>query len=187
MTYHGTERKPALLGRLTGIERWLPVVGWEGIYEVSNLGRVRSLDRMLPDGRRRKGQLMNTRLQHGYPISQLCRNGKYTHKLVHSLVAEAFIGPRPKGKVVNHKDHIKWHPAVWNLEYVTYSENFWHTYKVRPYQFRGGGHRKLNTEKVRLIRQLLLTKTNGAVAREMGVTIYSINRISSGATWKHVT
>ncbi len=127
-------RNPFLIGRLTAIEKWRNVVGWEGLYAVSNLGRVRSLDRTLPDGRRLSGRFMKPQLSTpGYPMLHLCRGGKYTKRTIHSLVAEAFIGPRPDGMVVNHKDSNRINPAVWNLEYLTPSENVQHMHRSGAY------------------------------------------------------
>jgi NUMOD4 motif/HNH endonuclease len=82
-------------------ERWLPVVGYEGFYEVSDLGRVRSLDRLVGNqwgtqtpkaGRVLKPGLRGPR---GYLSVTLCVDHKVKHRLVHQLVLEAFTGPRP--------------------------------------------------------------------------------------------
>src|SRR5260221_193401 len=75
-------------------ERWLPVVGYEGLYEVSDLGRVRSLLRKGGNNRWYGGDIKRSSLdQAGYLYVSLSRGGKGSRKRIHQLVAEAFIGP----------------------------------------------------------------------------------------------
>ena len=109
-------------------ERWKPVNGYEGIYEVSSHGRVRSLDRTVTrsDGKvhRLKGKVLSVRLdKYGYQIVDLYNHGKQQKRKVHSLVAEAFIGTRPEGTEVCHNDGRKTNNHVDNLSYGTRSEN----------------------------------------------------------------
>lgn len=99
------------------LEIWKSITTYEGLYEVSNLGRVKSLkfgkERIL------KPQA-NT---NGYLIVALCKNGKAVLKLVSVLVAEAFI-PNPKNKlVVDHINKVLDDNRVENLQWLTYSEN----------------------------------------------------------------
>lgn len=101
-------------------EIWKPVVGYEGYYEVSNLGNVRSLNynKTGKTATLRQGKLTNGRLQ-----VVLCFNGKQTHKLVHRLVAEAFI-PNPENKPnIDHIDTDASNNRVENLRWCTQSEN----------------------------------------------------------------
>ena len=110
-------------------ERWKPVNGYEGIYEVSSHGRVRSVDRTVTrsDGRvhRHKGKLLRTPLSAGggYPFVQLSNHGKTQVRTVHSLVAGAFIGTRPEGTEVCHNDGNPTNNHLDNLRYGTPSEN----------------------------------------------------------------
>lgn len=112
-------------------EIWKPIVGYEGYYEVSNLGRVRSIDRFVIDktGRRqfKKGTLLNYRQdRQGYCIVSLSISRKYKTKCVHTLVADAFI-QNPDGlPQVNHKDEDKSNNVVDNLEWCTskYNANY---------------------------------------------------------------
>jgi len=114
---------------MSALEQWKPVNGCEGIYEVSSHGRVRSVDRTitLSDGQVRhlEGKVLRTPpLQKtGYPFVNLCIQGKKKNRTVHSLVAEAFIGPRPEGAEVCHNDGIKTNNHVDNLRYGTSREN----------------------------------------------------------------
>ena len=114
---------------MSSVEQWRPVRGYEGIYEVSSHGRVRSVDRVVTrsDGqvRRFKGKVRSTPLlqQTGYPFVNLCIQGKCQVRTVHSLVAEAFIGPRPEGAEVCHNDGNPANNRVDNLRYGTSSDN----------------------------------------------------------------
>jgi len=115
------------------VEEWRPVVGYENLYEVSNLGRIKSLDRLI-DGRERtgtvykrlkKGRILNGRKStHGYIYIEL-KPRVYKHRVssVHSVVAMAFIGPRPDGYDIDHKNNIRSDNRAENLEYVTRQEN----------------------------------------------------------------
>ena len=112
-------------------EIWRPVIGFEGKYEVSNYGRVRSVDRIVvrSDGRRRfyKGMfLKQLTSDKGYQFVQMSDCHKNVTRMVHRLVAEAFIGPRPAGLEVNHVDEDKSNNCVGNLEYITHKENLAH-------------------------------------------------------------
>lgn len=103
-------------------EEWKPVVGCEDLFEVSNLGRLR---------RTATGQIVKaTVLPKGYRTVSIARPGqrKCRTKLLHSVVAYAFLGPRPDGMQINHKDGDKGNNAAENLEYVTPAENIRHCF-----------------------------------------------------------
>lgn len=111
-------------------EVWKSVVGYEGYYEVSDLGRVRSLDRTtLRDNRhgkqptKIKGRIMKQGVRAGYPYVNLCVNNFRKKRPVHRLVAEAFLGT---GEEVNHKDGNKLNNHINNLEWCTRAENHIH-------------------------------------------------------------
>lgn len=89
------------------VEEWRPVVGYEGIYEVSSIGRVRSIDRIVPlrtgGVTFRKGRVLKTRKNpSGHVEVKLSRECRPKTKLVHQLVCIAFHGPRPDGEEVRH-------------------------------------------------------------------------------------
>lgn len=114
-------------------EQWRPVVGWEHQYEVSNQGRVRSLDRYIPavnrDGSGRLNRvkgivLKGTPDRDGYMKVNL-RNGlgNVRTRMVHTLVAEAWIGPRPLGNDVCHGPCGTHDNRLVNLRYDTRAAN----------------------------------------------------------------
>lgn len=102
---------------------WKPVKNYEGLYEVSNLGEVRSLDRTDSIGRKIKGRLLKPAQCKGYQVVGLHKKGKMKQVYIHRLVAEAFIGEPPKGYEVNHIDENKANNCVDNLEYLTHLGN----------------------------------------------------------------
>ena len=99
------------------VEQWRPIEGYEGLYQVSNLGRVRSLDRIDCAGRRLKGKILSPEVARGYVQVQLWKEGKLKWFKVHRLVAQTFIH-NPEGlPQINHKDEDKTNNIVDNLEY----------------------------------------------------------------------
>ena len=104
-------------------EIWKPIKDYEGLYEVSNMGRVRSLDRMRWGGSRAgmcliKGIVLTPRpIWNNYLTVNLCKNGVQKNYLIHRLVAEAHI-PNPDNlPQVNHKDENRQNNIVSNLEW----------------------------------------------------------------------
>lgn len=111
-------------------EEWRSVVGFVGLYEVSNQGRTRSVDRVVTNknGVNRKfyGKEIRQKISNaGYFEVCLCKNGKLFSKLVHRLVAEAFLGQQSDSKkcYIDHINGIKTDNRLENLRYVTPSEN----------------------------------------------------------------
>lgn len=109
------------------IEIWKPVKNYEGYYEISNLGTVRSLERTVKQGKRFifiKAAIKNHYIsKKGYPVVTLCKNGKSVGKYLHVLLAEAFI-PNPDNKpFVDHINTNKMDYTLDNLKWVTSKEN----------------------------------------------------------------
>lgn len=159
------------------IEIWKPVVGYEGFYEVSSLGRVRNP----------RGAILRDRLNHlGYNRAALCKCGVRRDCMVHRLVAAAFIGPLPIGKEVNHINGLRADNRVENLEYVTRAENMAHKRVTGTTQ--GGernGRAKLTASQVAEIRDRYANGEFGTkLALEYGVTSGTIYFLVSGATWR---
>ncbi|MFJ4107914.1 NUMOD4 motif-containing HNH endonuclease [Oerskovia enterophila] len=106
-------------------EVWLPAVGYEGLYEVSNHGRVRSLDRIDANGRRRKGRILLPvkNLKGGRLRVDLYRGGQKRMLLIHRLVLMTFVGPAPDGMEACHNDGNHTNNAPNNLRWDTSSAN----------------------------------------------------------------
>ena len=108
-------------------EIWKDIKGFEGLYQVSNLGNIRSLDKYVNNRFKnilRKGKILKpSKKINGYLQVVLVKNGKRYTKTVHRLVAETFI-PNPKNyPVINHKNECKSDNNVLNLEWCTISYN----------------------------------------------------------------
>ncbi len=110
------------------MEEWRPIKGYEGYYEVSNKGNVRSLDRVISysDGHFQsiKGRIMTpNKTKWGYLQIRLSKDSSTKRRHIHDLVAEAYI-PNPENlSEVNHKDHNKLNNLVENLEWITHKDN----------------------------------------------------------------
>ncbi|MFV8232317.1 NUMOD4 motif-containing HNH endonuclease [Mycolicibacterium fortuitum] len=108
-------------------EQWRPVVGYEGAYEVSDQGRVRSLDRTIVEhsgkSRRLRGRVL-TLMQNGHRDNRpQVSLGFGVHRMVHHLVAESFLGPRPGGVDICHNNGDPTDNRLENLRYDTRSGN----------------------------------------------------------------
>lgn len=113
-------------------EEWKDVEGYEGIYKISNLGNLKSLDRYITrkDGVTlfKKGKLMTKKINlDGYCIYHLSKDGKESHVSAHRLVAEAFIPNPDKLPEVNHIDFNRENNTYINLEWVTHHDNVKHS------------------------------------------------------------
>ena len=108
-------------------EIWRPIKGYEGYYEVSSYGNVRSVNRIIAhsDGKmeHHKGKLLKCKEKNGYLLVQLCKNGKHTTFFIHRLVAQCFIPNPDSFPIINHKDEVKTNNCVDNLEWCTHRYN----------------------------------------------------------------
>jgi hypothetical protein len=176
------------------IEQWTPVAGYEGLYDVSTFGRVRSYYK--PFGR---GSLTPTpvikkqtvcKVGKGYYVLTLAKDGKKTTHLVHRLVAGAFL-PNPENKPhVNHKDgEHTLDNKIDNLEWATVKENADHAWENGLTNNRGSnnGMSRLDEAGICEIHTLLKTGMNQReVAEKVGVSRPLVSMISTGKRWKHV-
>lgn len=177
-------------------EIWKPVPGLEGMYSVSNTGTVRSderlvrfVDKLGVEQFRRKAPktLALQKINSGYLVAHMSANGKIHAKTVHSMVAAAFIGPRPDGLDVCHNNGIKTDNRASNLRYDTRSNN--HKDKVgHGTVYAGATAAKLTPDAVRVIRAMNDNNTLDwdAAAKAFGVTRESIRRVVRKESWKHV-
>lgn len=118
-------------------EEWRDIKGYEGIYQVSNYGRIKSLSRIISIGRghfrlSNEKILKQSESNKGYYIICLHNNYKERKHLVHRIVYESFIGDIPKGMEVNHIDENPKNNKVTNLNLLTHKENLnWGTVRIR--------------------------------------------------------
>ena len=111
--------------RLFDVEAWLPVPGWEGLYDVSDCGHVLSFPRKGGNNRWYGGGLLKTPPDNnGYPHLNLCRQGVQNPWRVHELMARAFFGPMPDwADCVRHLDDVSDHNWIDNIVWGTISDH----------------------------------------------------------------
>ena len=164
-------------------EEWRPVVGYEDRYEVSSLGRVRSLDRTvhLYNGGSyiRKGAMMHpTRDTYGHLQVRLCGGrGNARMKQVHRLVADAFLGPRPKGAHTRHLNGVPTDNAVENLAYGSGRENQIDCYR---YGSKSSAGKLSISQVIEIRRRVQAGESYRSVARDFGVNKSNVQRILTG-------
>ena len=178
------------------MENWKPVVGFEGLYEVSDLGNVKSLSRMV---RSKAGSMRHVRERAmrtclaptaRYVSLILRKEGKSYFKHVHRLVAQAHI-PNPENKPqVNHKNASqKWNNTVANLEWATRAEDDAHVVAngLKP---RGHHHyfAKLNAKKVQEMRRLDKQGwSTRSLADKFSLSTAHVRLVIRGLAWGHVS
>lgn len=155
-------------------EIWKPVVGWEQYYEVSTLGRVKSLRRnKILNSRRNKG---------GYRTVSFWKGHYQKLNRVHSVMLETFVGPRPTGWVINHKNGIRYDNRLENLEYISWQGNIDHGVEL--------GHfcKKLTPLDVMEIKRLLTAPNVNMthIGNQFGVTVQMIYNIREEKSWKRI-
>ncbi|WP_375292192.1 NUMOD4 motif-containing HNH endonuclease [Sphingomonas melonis] len=160
------------------LEEWRGLPGFEDDYEVSSAGRVRT---------RPKPKAVHTDRQ-GRKFITVTRDGKTKTIYVHTAVAGAFIGPRPKGKLVCHGDGNPANNSKGNLRYDTHASNMLdrdnHGRTVRGEDQKRS---KLTNEDVTEIkRRLSLGEKQIPIAAHYGVSQRLISMIKTGRLWKHV-
>lgn len=173
------------------IEVWKDIKGYEGLYQISNFGRVKSLERIVNTNfGKPKLQLecyiSGFKNTYGYKAYNFMKNGKTKPLLFHRLVAIHFI-PNPKNKSqVNHIDGNKINNHILNLEWATCKENINHCFKNGFKSFKGEKHNqaKLNNKKVIYIRKS--NKTNKELALYFNVSISTIRDVKYRRSWKHI-
>lgn len=169
-------------GRPESIEWWRPIADAPG-YQVSDLGRVRSVDRTCVDGRKASGRVLFQEIaKNGYPMVVICPNGKRRRVAVHRLVVAAFIKPVPPGREVRHLNGVKTDNRAANLRIGTRLQN------TRDRQRHGNAARKLTAPKVRQMRNRYAAGgvTFKQLGAEYGVSGTSARLAVIGQTWTHI-
>lgn len=180
----------------SAVERWLPVLGYEGIYEVSDQGRVRSLERMVRSDLHKNGMrrippriLTQTPMASGYLSVKLSRDNRGRTGKVATLAAEAFIGPRPATMDVCHGDGVRTNNVLTNLRYDTRKANMADAARHGTIRFgERSGVVKLSDAEVVQIRSLSASSlSRQEIGRLFGVTRTHISYIMEGKTRKVMT
>jgi hypothetical protein len=178
----------------TTSEVWKPIKGYLGLYEISNMGNVRSLDKQVGcrGGTTRclKGKLLvGGTYPNGYKFVGLTnKNNKRRNHLLHRLVAAAFIGNPKRLPIVLHRDDNPANNKAINLRWGTQQQNIDDMISKERHAFGSKiGNSVLSERQVRAIK-LAMTKgvTNRALAQKYNVHEMSISRIKRGKVWNHV-
>lgn len=178
-------------------EIWVDIEGYEGLYQISNKIRIRSLPRTIFSTKGKSvtipGKVLTpTDRGDGYLVVGLRNRGNDKTFLVHRLLAAAFI-PNPENKPeVNHKDADKGNHSIENLEWVTRKENIQHASKMglvggKSCPGSTNPFSKLNEEQVARIKERLAAGEKiTEIAKDYKVAPSTIGKIKHGISWKHV-
>ena len=170
----------------TDVEEWRPVVGYEGVYSVSSLGRVRAEERR-QGNKRFKARILRPGISHGYQQVSLTLHGEARNERVHRLVLNAFRGPCPEGFETSHEDNVRtnnrlsnleWKPRVWNR-----AEPYRNGRSRGPYNAHEATRVKFTIEQYSAILAMKGERTERDVANIYGVTHTTIGRIWRGLHW----
>lgn len=159
------------------IEEWRPIPGYEGFYDVSSCGTVRSLDRFINDykgGHWHRGRILTPNYNHQYARVSLSKEGVVVYRNIHDLVAMAFLNFEPtSGFVIDHLDGCKTNNHISNLEVVSQCEN------VRRASIKGNLS-KLTDAQVKEIKNLYQT------GRYTLVDLAKIFQVSRITIWRYI-
>ena len=149
-------------------EIWKSVIGYEGVYEVSSLGRVKSLDRLISNAwgskSKVKGVYLSTSISSGYLSLGLTKNGKTKTTHIHRLMAVAFIPNTENKRCVNHIDGNKLNNSLDNLEWTTDKENINHAWSIGLHEkTRNSTKKRLKNGIKNFNKSKRVIKSNGTV------------------------
>ena len=168
-------------------EIWKDIQGYEGFYQISNLGNVKSLERVVDKGngilQHRKERIMNKRESvDGYYVAKLNVNKKSKSIAIHILVARHFIDNPNNYPEVNHKDCNRKNNQVDNLEWCTHQQNVEHSKQLGHYKTKSGcdnPNYKNDTLKIKYKNNPTLAKINNSRPREQNGRCVKIRMINN--------
>ena len=166
------------------LEEWKDIKGYEGYYQVSDCGKVRSLNRIVKHGYSKrqavKGRVRKNHLTlAGYLTITLSREAKYEIFAIHRLIGLHFIKNPKNKKTINHIDGNKLNNCVDNLEWATHSENTLHAYKLGMINNTGCSHKKVIQYDLNGV-ELNRFKSMADASRETGISRTGIIGCCSG-------
>lgn len=168
---------------------WRAVTGYEGLYEVSRFGEVRSLPRQTPQAGIRGGRVLKQIINnYGYPVVNLCREGCPRMFLVHRLVLEAFAGPCPDGQEALHGQDGRAQASLSNLRWGTHVQNQGSDRQRDGTTGRGErcGVAKLTWDQVCRIRERVASgEKQVAVARDYDIDPSNVSYIVNRKSWAY--
>jgi hypothetical protein len=175
-------------------EVWKDVVGYEGLYEVSNYGRVKSLRKKIVKSTGAEVWfptiILTPVMRYMYKAVNIYKNKKATMFSIHRLVAKAFIENPTNLKIVNHKDLDKFNNRLFNLEWCTPLENTRHAIRnnagAAPPQGEKNGQSILTEANVHVIKNSRYKIKRKDLAKMFNVSIKHIDRVRCGERWGHI-
>jgi hypothetical protein len=177
-------------------EIWKDIPDFEGLYQVSNLGRIKSLERYWLSGRKNilkrlhKEKILNGRLKGNYLQVRLSKNGKDYWKSIHRIVISTFL--EKSNLDVNHKNGIKIDNKLENLEYCTKQENMQHAMATGLLVHKNG--KKIVTltpnqvYRIKWIKKYIKVEYGywTKLAKSLNVSLKVISRICNNNSWKQL-
>lgn len=169
-----------ILNEYEDSEVWITLPGYEGVYEISDYGRIRRSQKLLTGNVRDDGYME-------YCLSDTFGE-QHTH-YAHILVASAWLGEKPDDMEINHRDGNKANNRVWNLQYVTHSDNCQHAVYIGVHKIkRGANHNMARLSEQQVIEIKELWSTGNYSRKELqnmyGVSKTSIANYITGRSWQ---